>query len=79
MLVNNAAKPGPADERLPQQSLLDALMACPNGVMRRSDAMPGVTETSTNLGVIKTQDGEVYVQCLIRPLTDSSAARASSR
>lgn len=39
--------------------------------MRMSDAIPGVTETSTNLGVIKTLEGEVYVQCLIRSLIDS--------
>ena len=54
-----------------QTRLLDALMACPNGVIRMSDAIPGVTETSTNLGVIKTLEGEVYVQCLIRSLIDS--------
>lgn len=54
-----------------QRRLLDALMACPNGVIRMSDAIPGVTETSTNLGVIKTLENEVYVQCLIRSLHDS--------
>lgn len=54
-----------------QTRLLDALMACPNGVIRMSDTIPGVTETSTNLGVIKTFEGEVYVQCLIRSLIDS--------
>ena len=71
LLVNSAAKPAKLMSVSLQQRLLDALLACPNGVMRMSDAMPGVTETSTNLGVIKTQDGEVYVQCLIRSLIDS--------
>ncbi|MGL5947695.1 MAG: aminoacyl-histidine dipeptidase [Aeromonas sp.] len=54
-----------------QSRLLNALLACPNGVMRMSDSIAGVTETSLNLGVIKTQAGEVYVQCLIRSLLDS--------
>ncbi|MFB2862461.1 aminoacyl-histidine dipeptidase [Aeromonas sp. MdU4] len=71
LLVNSAAKLAKLMSVSLQQRLLDALVACPNGVMRMSDAMPGVTETSTNLGVIKTLDGEVYVQCLIRSLIDS--------
>ncbi|MGL5030890.1 MAG: aminoacyl-histidine dipeptidase [Aeromonas sp.] len=71
LLVNSVAKPAKLMSLALQQRLLNALLACPNGVMRMSDAMPGVTETSTNLGVIKTQDGQVYVQCLIRSLIDS--------
>lgn len=71
ILLDNAAQPAQIFAHDAQQRLLALLHSCPNGVMRMSDAMPGVTETSTNLGVIKTQDGEVYVQCLIRSLIDS--------
>ena len=53
-----------------QQRLLAALVACPNGVIRMSQAIDGVVETSTNLGVIKTQGQQVFVQCLIRSLTE---------
>ncbi len=53
-----------------QQRLLAALVACPNGVIRMSQAIAGVVETSTNLGVIKTEGSQVFVQCLIRSLTD---------
>ena len=71
-----AGETGPAHERVPAKPLLDALMACPNGVMRMSDAIPGVTETSTSLGVIKTLE-EVYVRCLIRSLIDSGRGTSS--
>jgi dipeptidase D len=46
------------------------LLACPNGVIRMSHAIEGVVETSTNLGVIQTNEAGVYIQCLIRSLND---------
>lgn len=54
-----------------QQTLIDLLHACPNGVMRMSDEIAGVTETSLNVGVISTQAESVNVLCLIRSLIDS--------
>ena len=54
-----------------QQALLNLLHACPNGVMRMSDDIPGVTETSLNMGVIHTAADQVQVLCLIRSLIDS--------
>ena len=53
-----------------QQRLLQMLLACPNGVIRMSHAIEGVVETSTNLGVIQTNEAGVYIQCLIRSLND---------
>jgi len=35
-----------------QVRLTSAILACPNGVIRMSDAMPGLVETSTNLAVV---------------------------
>ncbi|WP_290614445.1 aminoacyl-histidine dipeptidase [Arsukibacterium sp. UBA3155] len=54
-----------------QQAVLNLLHACPNGVMRMSDDVPGVTETSLNMGVISTSSNQVQVLCLIRSLIDS--------
>ncbi len=54
-----------------QNTLIDLLHACPNGVMRMSDEVAGVTETSLNVGVISTSDEEVSIVCLIRSLIDS--------
>lgn len=53
-----------------QQRLIQMLLACPNGVIRMSHAIEGVVETSTNLGVIQTNEAGVYIQCLIRSLND---------
>ena len=38
--------------------LLYAITACPHGVQRMSDEMPGIVETSTNLAAIKMLDGD---------------------
>lgn len=37
--------------------LIYALCACPHGIMRMSDDMPGLVETSTNLASVKMKDG----------------------
>ncbi|QIR15311.1 aminoacyl-histidine dipeptidase [Shewanella aestuarii] len=54
-----------------QNSLIDLLHACPNGVMRMSDEVEGVTETSLNVGVINTEQESIEILCLIRSLIDS--------
>lgn len=64
-----------ADQWLPesiQQRLLDALMACPNGVLRMSDSMPGLVETSTNLAIVQVGDGRIEIKTLIRSSIDSA-------
>ncbi|MFT5234842.1 MAG: dipeptidase D [Shewanella sp.] len=54
-----------------QNMLIDLLNACPNGVIRMSDEVIGVTETSLNMGVISTKNESVEILCLIRSLLDS--------
>ncbi|QLE86400.1 aminoacyl-histidine dipeptidase [Shewanella sp. Scap07] len=54
-----------------QDSLLNLLNAAPNGVIRMSDEVEGVTETSLNVGVISTETESVEILCLIRSLIDS--------
>ena len=46
-----------------QRTLLDALYATPQGVMRMSDAVPGLVETSTNMGIVSGCDGQLSVTC----------------
>lgn len=55
-----------------QSALINAVNACVNGVIRMSDEVPGVVETSTNLGVIKMADDHIKIQCLVRSLIDSA-------
>ncbi|UXI00650.1 aminoacyl-histidine dipeptidase [Photobacterium sp. TY1-4] len=54
-----------------QQRLLAVLNACPNGVIRMSDDIEGVVETSLNVGVITTEADQVTILCLVRSLIDS--------
>jgi dipeptidase D len=57
----------------------DAIMACPNGVIRMSDAMEGLVETSTNLAVVKTENGELIAQALMRSSVDSAKEELAER
>lgn len=54
-----------------QNRLVAVLNACPNGVIRMSDDIQGVVETSLNVGVITTEENKVTILCLIRSLIDS--------
>ena len=55
-----------------QSNLINAILACPNGVIRMSDSMPGLVETSTNLAIVKSNNEKIYVQCLMRSSVDSA-------
>jgi dipeptidase D len=58
------------DERA-QWTLIDALYGSPQGVLRMSDAVPGLVETSTNMGIIKGEGGTLAVTCLSRSSVDT--------
>lgn len=55
-----------------QWGIIRSVFGCPNGVVRMSDAMPGLVETSTNLARVYSDKGYVYVQCLLRSSVDSA-------
>jgi dipeptidase D len=55
-----------------QNRVLNALYACPNGVMRMSNDMEGLVETSTNLAIVKSENGELKIQCLLRSSVDTA-------
>jgi len=43
-----------------QKQLLNSLHACPNGVIKMSDTIPGLVETSTNLASVKIIDNKYF-------------------
>lgn len=55
-----------------QLRIVNMVFAMPNGVMRMSDSMPGLVETSTNLAVLKAENGEMQMKCLLRSSVDSA-------
>ncbi|MGF1865460.1 aminoacyl-histidine dipeptidase [Enterovibrio norvegicus] len=61
-----------------QYRIIAAVNACPNGVIRMSDDIEGVVETSLNLGVITTEQSTMTLLCLIRSLADSGRSYVES-
>ena len=61
-----------------QQRFIATLNALPNGVIRMSDDIAGVVETSLNVGVIVTEEDKITVLCLIRSLIDSGRQQVES-
>ncbi|MBQ7736152.1 MAG: aminoacyl-histidine dipeptidase [Bacteroidales bacterium] len=55
-----------------QNKVLDMVFALPNGVLRMSDSMPGLVETSNNLAVVNAQNGKVQIISLMRSSVDSA-------
>ncbi|QDP02548.1 aminoacyl-histidine dipeptidase [Thalassotalea sp. PS06] len=58
-----------------QQTILNALNASPNGVLRMSDDVPGVVETSINLGVVRMKGNKLVVLSLIRSLHEDGRSQ----
>jgi dipeptidase D len=61
-----------------QKHLINFLNACPNGVMRMSDEVAGVVESSLNVGVVSTTADHISIICMVRSLIDSGRAYIES-
>lgn len=61
-----------------QTQLINLINSCPNGVMRMSDEVKGVVESSLNLGVINTTEHSASLVCLIRSLIDTGRENVES-
>jgi dipeptidase D len=64
-----------------QANLIAGIIACPNGVIRMSDSMEGLVETSTNMAIVKSnvEAKTVEVACLMRSSVDSAKTELASR
>jgi len=51
---------------------MNAIYACPNGVMRMSNEMIGLVETSNNLAIVKAENGTMKIMNLLRSSVDSA-------
>lgn len=61
-----------------QSTILQALNACPNGVIRMSDDIEGIVETSLNLGVMRCKGPKFVALTLIRSLHDDGRLDAQT-
>lgn len=71
LFVEPAELPANVLTETAQKRFYAVLNACPNGVLRMSDDIEGVVETSLNVGVITTDADKITILCLIRSLIDS--------
>lgn len=59
-------------DEITQDDLINAVQACPNGVVRMSTDMQGLVETSLNVAIVKSEKHEVKVLALIRSSVESA-------
>ena len=62
-----------------RDALIQLLLALPHGVEAMSPDIPGLVQTSTNLGVIDTREDAVEVNLLTRSSIDASKSALSQR
>lgn len=55
-----------------QERLFKSIYGCPNGVMRMSNDMEGLVETSTNLAILKSENGEINIATLQRSSVETA-------
>lgn len=79
MSVEETKMPAALIDLKTQINLTNALRAIPNGVIRMSDSMEGLTETSTNLAIVKSGNGKILVACLMRSSVDSAKNELADR
>ena len=56
-----------------------AIIACPSNVIRMSQSMAGLTETSINLAIVRTEKGKITVHSLMRSAIDTAKADLAER
>jgi len=76
--LQSTALPAQVMQAATQATLINLINSCPNGVIRMSDEITGVTESSLNVGVISTAEDKVTILCLIRSLIDSGRENIES-
>ncbi|MEE4115037.1 MAG: aminoacyl-histidine dipeptidase [Marinilabiliaceae bacterium] len=60
-----------------QFNIIRAVLACPNGVLRMSQSMKGMVETSNNLAIVKCVDGRFEALNLTRSSVDTAKDAAA--
>lgn len=71
--VESCARPEMAIDADTTRRLIYSIYACPHGVIRMSDDMPGLVETSTNLAAIKMlENNQILITTSQRSSTTSS-------
>lgn len=70
--AEKTAMPSTLIDEKTQFNLTRAAFGCPNGVVRMSDAVPGLVETSNNLARVYSEGNFIHAACLLRSSVDSA-------
>ena len=60
-------------------SAIKAMIGCPSNVIRMSRSMEGLTETSINMAIVRTERGHIKVHSLMRSAIDTAKADLAER
>jgi len=70
--IDPAPMPESVIKKNTQVKLFKAVYGMPNGVIRMSTEMEGIVETSSNLAIVKSENGLIQLLCLLRSAVDSA-------
>lgn len=71
LTLQEAAMPAHVVPQAIQDNIIDALMACQNGVMRMIPTVPDTVETSSNLAIVTVSSGKAEIRILARSSCDT--------
>ncbi len=77
--VNTTKMPFHLIDEDSQSRLYKALDAVPNGMISMIKDMPDVVETSTNLAIVKSKEGSIFVACLLRSSVDENKMKLADQ
>lgn len=69
--------PGTVMNKDDQFKMIRAVFVCPNEVIRMSQSIKGLVETSNNLAIVRIKDGKFEAHCLTRSSVDSAKEAAA--
>jgi dipeptidase D len=80
MITVNATKmPSHLVDEKTQKALFKSLDEIPNGMISMIKDMPEVVETSTNLAIVTTKDGKIFIACLLRSSVDTNKMKLADQ
>lgn len=71
-ICEKTATPAKVMNQGDQYRIIRAVFVCPNGVIRMSQAMKGLVETSSNLAIVSCKNGKFEAHCLTRSSVDTA-------
>lgn len=77
--INSTKMPFHLVDEDTQKRLYKALDEVSNGMISMIKDMPEVVETSTNLAIVKSKDGNIFVACLLRSSVDENKMKLSDQ